>query len=74
MPAIFAAEEAGWKPARRDRLEADPPAIAAHHLGRPERAADYFNQSLLEGSPSPAGYLRICWQDADEGTTESWLR
>ncbi len=23
-------------------------AIASHHLGQPERAADYFNQSLLE--------------------------
>lgn len=23
-------------------------ALAAHHLGNPERAADYFNQSLLE--------------------------
>ena len=23
-------------------------AIASHHLGKPERAADYFNQSLLE--------------------------
>ena len=35
-------------------------AIASHHLGHPERAADYFNQSLLEddtrseeGVPSP---------------------
>lgn len=23
-------------------------AIASHHLAHPERAADYFNQSLLE--------------------------
>jgi hypothetical protein len=23
-------------------------AIASHHLGNPDRAADYFNQSLLE--------------------------
>jgi tetratricopeptide (TPR) repeat protein len=39
-------------------------AIASHHLGQPERAADYFNQSLLEDptrsneepvNPPPAG-------------------
>ena len=39
-------------------------AIASHHLGHPERAADYFNQSLLEDptrndedgvTPPPAG-------------------
>ena len=38
--------------------------IATHHLGHPERAADYFNQSLLEDptrsneepiTPPPAG-------------------
>ncbi len=29
-------------------------AIAAHHLGSPERAADYFNQSLLEDATRTA--------------------
>jgi hypothetical protein len=39
-------------------------AIASHHIGHPERSADYFNQSLLEdptrndeegATPPPAG-------------------